>query len=56
MRYIRWDKKGELRGSPYTFKISDYNELIESDKLFARKFDENVDFEIIEKIYEYFTR
>lgn len=33
MRYIDWN-----RGSPYTFKNKDFDELFQSDMLFARKF------------------
>lgn len=33
MRLTDWN-----RGNPYTWKLQDYNELIASDKLFARKF------------------
>lgn len=47
MRHIDWD-----RGAPYTFRTNDYEELINSDCMFARKFNENVDNEIIEKLYE----
>lgn len=48
MRYIDWE-----RGAPYTFKEEDYNLLINSEMLFARKFSEKVDREIIEMIYNY---
>jgi hypothetical protein len=48
MRYIDWN-----RGKPYTFRKRDYEELINSDRLFARKFDENVDKEIVNMIYEF---
>lgn len=44
MRLIDWN-----RGEPYTFRISDISELINSDILFARKFDEKIDFEIVKK-------
>lgn len=47
MRFIDWN-----RGNPYTFKIDDLNELINSEMLFARKFSSKVDKEIIDKIYE----
>lgn len=47
MRCIDWKK-----GNPYTFKLEDYNLLINSDKLFARKFDYNIDSNIINKLYE----
>ena len=47
MRLIDW-----VRGTPYVFQISDSDELINSDCMFARKFDENIDKQIIEKLYE----
>ena len=47
-RYIDW-----TRGEPYTFKINDYDELIKSDMLFARKFSTKIDKEIVDKIYDY---
>ena len=46
MRKIDW-----TRGRPYTWREQDFNELIQSDKLFARKFDESVDNAIIDNIY-----
>ena len=46
MRYIDWK-----RGSPYTFRIKDYEELINSNCFFARKFSTSVDKEIIKKLY-----
>ena len=51
MRYIDWE-----RGAPYTFKEEDYNLLINSEMLFARKFSEKVDREIIEMIYNYIKK
>lgn len=49
LRYIDWN-----RGNPYVFRLSDYEELINSKKkLFARKFSSDVDKEIIEKIKLY---
>lgn len=50
MRLIDWN-----RGKPYTFRLSDYDELCESDMMFARKFDSSVDKEIIKKIYDTFS-
>ncbi len=41
------------RGNPYIFKMEDYDELINSSKLFARKFDYIKDKEIILKIRKY---
>ncbi len=51
MRSIDW-----TRGNPYTYRISDFDELMNSDYLFARKFDQNQDSEIIDKIYETLTK
>lgn len=45
LRYIDWE-----RGNPYTFKQEDYTLLMNSNKLFARKFDTTVDQTIILKI------
>ncbi|MBR4462167.1 MAG: hypothetical protein IKS51_06285 [Erysipelotrichaceae bacterium] len=51
-RYIDWKRKpGD--GGPYTFTVEDYDALIQSDRLFARKFDENKDNGIILKICDY---
>ena len=44
MRLADWN-----RGNPYTWKLQDYNELIASDKLFARKFSSQ-DKELIKQI------
>lgn len=46
LRYIDW-----TRGNPYVWKIEDYNRLINSDYLFARKFDEKISKDLIDKIY-----
>ena len=48
MRYVDWK-----RGNPYIFKSQDYDELINSDYIFARKFDSKVDFQIINKIIDF---
>ena len=48
LRYIDWK-----RGNPYIFKIKDYDEIITSNMLFARKFDWKIDREIIYKISDY---
>ena len=54
MRLVCWNKKGKFRGSPYVFTINDFDELIKSNKLFARKFDEE-DIEIINKLDKYLS-
>ena len=47
VRYIDWE-----RGTPYVFRSEDFEQLMTSDCMFARKFDERTDQEIIEKIYQ----
>lgn len=44
-RLIDWN-----RGSPYTFRQADFQELMASDCMFARKFDETVDGATIDEI------
>lgn len=48
VRLIDWK-----RGRPYTWRIKDFDELISTEHLFARKFDERIDQEIIDKMYDY---
>jgi hypothetical protein len=48
LRYIDWK-----RGNPYIFRLKDYDEIINSNMLFARKFDWNIDKDIIIKIYDF---
>lgn len=50
MRQIDWD-----RGSPYTFRMEDFETIINSNKLFARKFDENTDKKIVNAIYNHIS-
>jgi hypothetical protein len=55
LRYIDWSRRDG--SSPYTFQLSDYDDLIDkaehSELCFARKFNQNSDFEIAEKLYDY---
>lgn len=51
LRYIDWD-----RGQPYVFTDEDYSLLINSDKLWARKFSASKDMTIINHIYDTFKR
>ena len=46
LRLIDWK-----RGNPYVFTIDDYSMIKNSPEIFARKFDENVDNEIIKLLY-----
>ena len=51
MRNIDWN-----RGMPYTWREEDFEELINSNYLFARKFDETEDSTIIELISDYILK
>lgn len=46
LRFIDWE-----RGKPYVFKAGDFNELLDSPLMFARKFDADVDSEIVNMLY-----
>jgi len=48
LRHIDWDRGN--KSSPYVFHAADYDEIMQSGMLFARKFDERVDSEIICRI------
>lgn len=48
MRYIDWK-----RGEPYVFRKEDFQELINSNRIFARKFSSKIDNEIIINIFNY---
>lgn len=48
MRLIDWN-----RGTPYVFKEDDFEELKQSDMLFARKFSLDTDRKIVESITDY---
>lgn len=48
MRYIDW-----RRGNPYVFRKEDFEELINSNAIFARKFSYKVDNEVINNIFNY---
>ncbi len=43
------------RGGPYTWHSNDFDELVTSDALFARKFSTETDKDIIDRISEYLT-
>lgn len=48
MRFVDW-----TRGDPYVFRDGDYDELIGSDYLFARKFDIRSDRTVCERVAEH---
>lgn len=47
-RYINWERGSN--NSPYIFRKEDYQELKEAPGLFARKFDWNIDKNIVDKL------
>ena len=49
LRYVDWESGPEY---PRTLRKDDYKKIVESGNIFARKFDETVDNEIINIIYE----
>lgn len=53
MRYTDWSRGDG--NHPYVFRMADYELLLGSDKLFARKFDQQVDFQIVEAIFQRIT-
>lgn len=50
MRFIDWARRTSVR-HPYTLRTEDYDLLMSVPHFWARKFDENVDAQIIEMIY-----
>ena len=46
-RHIDWN-----RGNPYVFRNDDFDLLMKSKCMFARKFDEKIDSQIVEKIFK----
>lgn len=48
LRLVDWN-----RGNPYTFRMEDYDQIMTTEHyMFARKFDERVDFDVIREIYK----
>lgn len=48
LRYVDWNAGPEY---PRILRTADYQKLVESDMLFARKFDDSVDPDIVEMLY-----
>ena len=53
-RAIIWIPDGEIKLRPKTFTENDIKFLLEGDNLFARKFDDSIDNNIIDNMEEYF--
>ena len=47
LRFVDWE-----HGNPYIFQKKDYERIMQSGKLFARKFSDSVDSEVVDMIYE----
>jgi hypothetical protein len=50
-RLIDWE-----RGEPYVFRVDDIDELVSSDRMFARKFVTDVDAEVVHRLAEHVRR
>jgi hypothetical protein len=50
MRLIDWQRGSN--GSPYVFREADFESIMSSGMLFARKFDANVDRAVIDRVYD----
>jgi hypothetical protein len=50
LRYTDWSMGGS---HPKLLTLEDYNKIINSGKIFARKFDDTIDAEVIDKIYQH---
>lgn len=51
LREIDWERR--VKDSPHVYTIEDLQRLKQSTKLFARKFDEKIDSQVIDAIIEY---
>lgn len=51
-RLINWNL-GSGDGHPYIWREKDYNTLIKSERLFARKFDESINKKIIDQVFNH---
>lgn len=55
-RAIIWIPDGDIKLRPKTFTENDVKFLLEGDNLFARKFDDNIDENIINNLEQYFYK
>lgn len=51
MREVDWTRR--VADSPHVYTMDDYYQLVNSDRMFARKFDENVDMNIVFQIQKF---
>lgn len=52
LRYIDWHRE-DCTSSPHVWRSEEFDELVSSNFLFARKFDCNVDKQIVDKIFDF---
>ena len=52
LRLVDWQRTEHGGCSPHTFTMEDWDMLLASDKLFARKFDPAIDREVIDRLYD----
>lgn len=50
MRLVDWKRK--VQDSPHIFTSDDYDMIVNSKKLFARKFDEKTDINIVIQLHD----
>lgn len=51
LRLVDWNRK--VKDSPYIWRIEDFELIRNSRKLFARKFNDEIDKEIVDKVFKY---
>lgn len=51
LRLVDWSRK--VKDSPHIWRSDDFEVLKKSNRLFARKFDQEIDKEIVDKVFEY---
>lgn len=54
LRYVDWSRGDG--NHPYIFQMCDFDLIKTSDKLFARKFDQDIDFDIVEAIFRWLSK
>ena len=52
LRLVDWQRTEHGGCSPHTFTMEDWDMIVGSDKLFARKFDPDIDAEVIDALYD----
>lgn len=53
LRFVIWQG---VSSHPKTLTVDDYEDIISSDSIFARKFDENTDMDVVNKLFDRFNK